>query len=76
MILCPPPHTHTLLKVGAPVAPPFPTPLSSELFYSVETECDVADQQCANGLCVRTDQVCDGVNDCLDNTDEEVFCGG
>lgn len=37
--------------------------------------CGDEQQRCLNGLCVDKALVCDGNNDCGDNSDEELSCG-
>ena len=37
--------------------------------------CKFYEFQCDNGDCVPDDSVCDRVNDCEDNSDEEQGCG-
>ncbi len=36
--------------------------------------CGFGEFECSNGVCVSVDSVCDGQDDCWDNTDE-INCG-
>ena len=44
------------------------------LLSSSVSECDEEEHQCDNGNCVNERYVCDGEDDCGDNSDE-VNCG-
>ena len=44
------------------------------LLLSSVSECDEEEHQCDNGNCVNERYVCDGEDDCGDNSDE-VNCG-
>ncbi|GBM63914.1 hypothetical protein AVEN_10301-1 [Araneus ventricosus] len=45
------------------------------LFYAdASTQCASAEFKCPNGRCTSITNLCDGDNDCKDNSDEE-FCG-
>ena len=44
----------------------------SQLVYT--EQCGQHEFRCRNEMCVSADFVCDGVNDCVDNSDE-VECG-
>ena len=38
------------------------------------TDCPSTNFKCRNGLCIDTSYVCDGYNDCRDNSDENNCC--
>ena len=46
--------------------------IMSHSFFTVLTEvCKGEEFQCGNGVCISVDYVCDGNDDCFDNSDEE-----
>ena len=55
------------------------SPLQGEIFidssFSVSWECQRGQTPCPNGLCIGEGMLCDGNNDCWDNTDETQYCG-
>ncbi|CAD5125315.1 DgyrCDS13558 [Dimorphilus gyrociliatus] len=42
--------------------------------YCSIAECESGKYQCQNGKCISNEQICDGINDCFDNSDEEIPC--
>lgn len=39
-------------------------------FYHFISNADCEEYTCENNICIADDQVCDGVNDCIDFSDE------
>ena len=42
---------------------------------STLSECDSDEFKCRNGNCLRRGLVCDGSDDCGDDSDEDMLCG-
>lgn len=45
-------------------------------YHSVYSFCRINEFKCGNGRCVHVRLICNGVNNCLDNTDEAYCCKG
>lgn len=45
-----------------------------ECAVSESSPCDLGYYSCSNGNCVHEFTVCDGINDCLDNSEETTLC--
>ncbi|KAK9402254.1 transmembrane protease serine 7 [Crotalus adamanteus] len=42
--------------------------------YNISQPCPFGSFECHSGLCIQQIQLCDGINDCFDESDE-LFCG-
>lgn len=43
------------------------------MYFSLDYSCNAQEYRCGDGLCVKKEQLCDGVEHCNDGTDE-LFC--
>ena len=46
----------------------------SYILIQLQGNCSIGHFRCTNGRCVSKTQVCNGVDDCLDNSDEIKDC--
>ena len=46
----------------------------SYISIQLQGNCSIGHFRCTNGRCVSKTQVCNGVDDCLDNSDEVTDC--